>query len=500
MARRTDRTLPFDLTLEPTTGQPLHVQLREGLRSAILSRRLAPGLRLPASRLLAADCGCARGTVLAAIEQLVAEGYLDTAPGAGTFVAANLPEASLEAAGHAARGAPVASPRPPRLSRRAAARNTRPATTPPPPHRAPDAFVTNRPAIDVFPFGLWSRLMEAEWREPRRIALPAEPFGDRGLREAVAGYLGAARGFACDPDGILITQSLTQGFALIARLLLDPGEQAWVEEPGFWGIREAILAADGVPIPVPVDGEGLDIALARRLAPGARLAMLTPAHQYPLGAVMSLPRRLAVLAWAQDAGAWIVEDDYDSEYRYAGRPLAPLRALDTTGCVIYAGSFSKVLFPGLRLGYLVLPPALIEPAERLILAAGGMAAVPGQVALARFITEGHFAAHLRRTRRLYAERQAVLLAAAGRWFGDHLTLRPDDAGMHLTARPGPAWQGAFDDRALTGRAAAAGIAVAPLSRHYAEPASATGGLMLGYAAVPTAKIEPAIRRLAKAIL
>jgi GntR family transcriptional regulator/MocR family aminotransferase len=232
-------------------------------------------------------------------------------------------------------------------------------------------------------------------------------------------------------------------------LLLDPGEPAWVEEPGFPGTREALRAAGAQPVPVPVDASGFSPEAAQALAPEARLAVVAPAHHYPLGAVLSLQRRLALLAWAERAGGWIIEDDYDGEYRYAGRPLAPLRALDRAGRVAYVGSFSKLLFPSLRLSYLVLPSALVDAAERLLVASGPAgASLLGQGALARFIGDGHFAAHLRRTRRFYAERQGALVAAARRHLAGLLDMPPDPGGMHLVARPHPACAEGFDDRSV----------------------------------------------------
>lgn len=494
MARPSNRTLPFALMLDASSAEPLHVQLREQLREAILHGRLAPGARLPSSRLIAADCGCARGTVLAAIEQLVAEGYLDTSERSGTRVAADLPESCLRVAADGVPARRVGSSRP-SLSgwARMAVRGAEPAQ--PAVAATVDTFPLNRPALDAFPFPLWARLMADEWRDPRRMALRAHPFGDPDLREAIAGYLAAARGFRCDAGTVVLVQSLTQGFVLLARLVLDAGDAAWIEDPGYPGLHQAVRSVGGMPVPVPVDAEGLCLAEARRRAPGARLAMLTPSHQYPLGFATSLARRLELLEWAERAGAWIVEDDFDGEYRYVGRPLAPLRALDGTGCVIYAGSFSRVLFPGLRFGYLVLPPALVEAAHRLMADVGAAVPMPGQGALARFITEGHFATHLRRTRKLYAERQAVLLAALHRVAGDRLEVGPADAGMHLIAWRGARWRGAFSDRAIAARAARAGVAVAPLSRYYAGIEGRRAGLVMGYAAASPGAIRAAVRRL-----
>jgi GntR family transcriptional regulator/MocR family aminotransferase len=312
------------------------------------------------------------------------------------------------------------------------------------------------------------------------------------LREAIAAYLGTARGFTADPATIVITQGVRQALSLLTSLVLAPSNAAFVEDPGFWGTRDTLAASGIRAVPVPVDAEGLPLATARALAPEAKLAIVTPAHHYPLGMVMSLQRRLAWLRWASETGGWILEDDYDGEYRYAGRPLTPLRALDRNGRVAYAGSFSKILFPTLRLSYLVLPQALVEAAERAMAAGIALPALTGQPSLARFILEGHFAAHLRRTRRLYAARQQAMVEAADQHLRGKLTLAPDEAGMHLAAR---LTDPRHDEAAVIQQAANAGIALASLSRHYADPASAPKGFLLGYAAVPEALIRTEMQRL-----
>lgn len=483
--------LPLALALDPALAVPLHVQLRDALRGAILERRLGAGSRLPASRTLAADLGCARGTVLLALEQLAAEGYLVARAGSGTRVAAVLPEdLHPPAAARAAKAAP-----PPVLSRRGRALAAAPSRTYLTGPEAPDAFALGRPAREAFPFDVFAKLIQAEWRAgpagaPHPLGLPA-------LRRAVAAYLSAGRGVPCTEDEVILTGGIRQSLRLLARVLLDPGEAAYVEEPGYPGIAGALAEAGLRPIPVPVGPGGLAVTGARALAPEARLAVVTPAHHYPLGHAMSLENRLDLLAWARSRGGWIVEDDYDGAYRYAGRPLAPLRALDREGRVIYAGSFSKVLLPALQLGYLVLPEGLARPVHRALAEAGAAPAGLGQGALARFIEEGHLAAHLRRTRRLYALRQEALLAAAAR-HADILAVAPLEGGMHLVARPGPAWHGGLDDRRAVAACAAAGISAVALSAYHAAPDGAPG-LLLGYAAVPERAIAPAVARMAEAL-
>ena len=500
MGRDATKTPPLGLLLDPASRVALHRQIGEQLRSAILERRLAPGAHLPSSRLLARELGCARGTVLLALDQMVAEGYVVSTPGSGVSVASDLPDDLLTPPTVRTGQHQVVAP-PPRLSQRAEAQLaicSRPGSGSG--GAPPTAFALGRPAPDAFPFPLWAKLLEAEWHRPAQdIAASPHPFGHAGLRRAIAAYLGAARGFACAAAEVVVTSGVRQSVALLGRLLLDPGETAWVEEPGFPGTREALRAAGARPVPVPVDAFGFSPEAAQALAPEARLAVVAPAHHYPLGAVLSLQRRLALLAWAERAGGWIIEDDYDGEYRYAGRPLAPLRALDRAGRVAYVGSFSKLLFPSLRLSYLALPSALVDAAERLLVASGPAgASLLGQGALARFIDDGHFAAHLRRTRRLYAERQEVLVAAARRHLAGLLDMPPDPGGMHLVARPRPACAEGFDDRSVAEAAARVGVSVAPLSACcLAEPA--TQGLLLGYAAVSPKDIEVAVIRLRSAL-
>ncbi|KAB1074362.1 MocR-like pyridoxine biosynthesis transcription factor PdxR [Methylobacterium planeticum] len=493
--------LPLQLGLDPAAPQPLHAQLREALRGAILAGRLAPGARLPASRVLAADLGCARGTVLLALEQLAAEGYLAARPGSGTRVAASLPDdltagpPAPDPARTPADAAPVLSRRGARL---AAGEAEGHAGDPGLPDGAtPDAFALGRPALDVFPFETWAKLLAAEWRDG--ASAQAHALGDPRLRAAVAAYLAAGRGVPCSAQAVILTASIRQSLRLLAELLLDPGEAALVEEPGFPGIARALRGAGLRIVPVPIGPQGFSAARARALAPGARLAVVTPAQHYPLGTVMSLENRLALLAWAEAAGGWIVEDDYDGAYRYTGRPVAPLSALDRNGRVIYVGSVSKVLLPALQLSYLVLPPSLIEPVQRALRRAGVAASALGQGALARFIAEGHFASHLRRTRKLYAARQAALVEAAGRHLAGTLAIPPLDGGLHLVARPDPGFGAPFDDVGAAAACARAGLTVAALSPYFADASAAEPGLLLGYAALPERAIAPAVRRLAEVL-
>ncbi|MBN9489254.1 MAG: PLP-dependent aminotransferase family protein [Alphaproteobacteria bacterium] len=493
MTGRARKAAPLGIALDPATAAPLHRQIGEQIRRGILVRRLAPGLKLPSSRLMAAELHCARGTILAALDQLIAEGYLVAQPGSGLSVAANLPDEMLVSPnvgtlhdGPAAR-APV-------LSRRAIgilANQTLDAEL----NESPIAFPTGQPDRTAFPFPLWAKLLEREWRQPAwSVAGALHPFGHHGLRTAIADYLGMARGFSCNPEALVITSGVRQSLSLFARLVLDAGEQAWIEEPSFIGTLEALALAEVNAVAVPVDASGFSPDAATALAPNARLAVVAPSHQFPLGVVLGLQRRLALLSWAERANGWIAEDDFDGEYRYAGRPLAPLRALDRTGRVAYLGSFSKLLFPALRLSYVVLPDSLVPAAEKSMSAAAVRASMLGQGALARFIADGHLATHLRRTRLLYANRQQILIASAARHLGGLLQVAPDPGGMHLIARPHPDLVPCFDDRAATAAAAAASLTVSPLSACYRDEPRAQG-LILGYAATPEEAIDPMIMKL-----
>ena len=373
------------LSLDPASATPLYRQLYFAIREAILAARLHPGARLPATRTLARDLGLSRNTVVSAYEQLLAEGYLDGRVGAGSYVSTVLPEALLHArrplAETPARPEPV-----PGLS----ARGVRLAALRELGSAPPRPFSPGLPELGRFPFEGWARLLARRWRDPPRAFLVGgDPSGYRPLREALAQYLGAARAVSCDPDQILIVSGAQQAVDLAARALLDPGDIVWMEEPGFGGTRGALLAAGARLVPVRIDDAGIDVAEGRRRAPGARMACVSPSHQYPLGVTMTLRRRLELLDWARAADAFVLEDDYDSEYRYAGRPLAAMQGLDEDGRILYVGSFSKVMFPGLRIGYMVVPPALVGAFRAIRALVDSHPSSVAQAALADFIAEGY---------------------------------------------------------------------------------------------------------------
>ena len=476
--------------LDTKSSEPLYRQLYDRLRVAILSGNLRPGSKLPSTRGMAQELGLARNTVMTAYGQLLAEGYLEGELGSGTYVCKALPEHLLHAS--MARPPVAGTPElPPKLSRRGAAL----ASIPNPVylgHKTVCPFRLGLPALDEFPFALWARLTARYWRsKPSHLLAYGDPGGYWPLREAIAGYLATSRGVCCHPSQVIIVSGSQQGLDLAAKVLLDPGESAWIEDPGYNGARGAFLAAGVHLIPVAVDDEGMNFPRVAGQQGKVRLAYVTPAHQYPLGITMSMSRRLALLDWANHADAWILEDDYDSEYRYAGRPLAALQGIDSQERVIYLGTFSKVLFPSLRLGYLVVPRSLIDAFARVRALCDGHSSTLSQAVLAEFLSAGHFARHVRRMRHLYAERQEVFLRAAHRELRGLVEVRPCDGGMHLIG-----WldQG-MDDRVIARRVRAGGIVTTPLSSLATRPLK-RGGLMLGYTALDSRSIRDGVRRLA----
>jgi GntR family transcriptional regulator / MocR family aminotransferase len=360
------------------------------------------------------------------------------------------------------------------------------------------AFAPGIAALDEFPYKLWSRLAAHTWRVIERDRLSyGDPLGYRPLREAIANYLRVVRGMNCEPEQVIIMTSMLQTLALVSKLVLNPGEPACVEDPCHPTARRALTDAGALIVPVAVDQYGLSVErLANDKQGGqhARLVYVTPSHQYPLGVTMSLSRRLALLQWAARTGAWILEDDYDSEYRYAGRPLAALQGLDQAGCVLYMGTFSKVLFPALRLSYLVVPKASCDLFARGRAALERQAPIMEQVVLTAFFNEGHFARHLRRMNRIYQERQAALIEAVRQKLAGELEIKPTSTGMHVMGWLSPG----VDDRHVWQLAMARGVDVPPLSAHALRP-QPRGGLVLGYACVSPPEIRAGVDQLALAL-
>jgi GntR family transcriptional regulator/MocR family aminotransferase len=493
VARRRIAALFTSLPLQGASDVPLHRQIYERLREAILSGHLGAGAQLPSTRNLAVQLSMSRTTVTTAYDQLMAEGYLDSKTGSGTYVNELVPEKLLHATSAKRRTSSARSPAA-RLSRRGSELASAPISAFAPSEEI-RAFRTGLPALDAFPFKVWARLVARRWRRsPCRLIGYGEPAGYRPLREAIASYLAMARGVQCIADQVIAVRSSQQAIDLTSRVLLDPGDAAWIEDPGFSGARSALSAAGAFLVPVPIDREGIDVAAGIRRRPDARLAYVCPSRQYPLGVTMTVGRRLALLEWAVQSKAWVIEDDYDSEFRYTGHPLPALQGLDGHQRVIYVGTFSKVLFPALRLGYLVVPPALIEPFTTAKAEIDRHAISVDQAVLADFMNEGHFARHIRRMRALYAERHDRMIQVAQDELADVLEVSPAEAGMHVMG-----WlRNGLDDIRASTQAAAHGVAVQPLSSSCIEHPK-RGGLILGFSAFNARQIREGARELARAL-
>ncbi|HLZ55315.1 MAG TPA: PLP-dependent aminotransferase family protein [Ktedonosporobacter sp.] len=485
-----------EILLDASLPAPLYKQLYERLRGAILAGQLERGARLPSTRTLASELGVSRNTTTLAYEQLLLEGYLESQVGQGTAVARHLPATLLREHLERTRKKRVDVRKTP--STRLASRVRLLQEIPYAEHRqesAGGAFRGGEPALDLFPYEVWARLIARRARQSlSEFAHYQPPAGYSPLREAIAAHIGITRGVRCIPEQIIITAGSQGALDLAVRTLLNPGEAVWLENPGYFGARGALLAAGARLVPVPVDEEGLNVEIGRQRCPEARLASTTPSHQFPTGVTMSLGRRLALLEWARQAGAWILEDDYDSEYRLSGRPLESLQGLDQAGRVLYIGTFSKVLFPALRLGYLVAPIELIEPllvTRRFI---DVHVPILEQMALADFLHEGHFARHLRHMLQHYRQRRDLLRDALHAHLGELLEVHAPEAGMHLVGWLPPD----KDDRRAAELAAKTGIDVTPISRYSLEPLP-RGGLLFGYASTNEQGILPRVKRLAAAL-
>jgi GntR family transcriptional regulator/MocR family aminotransferase len=478
------------LELDGGADEPLYRQVYAAVRGRILDGVLGAGVALPSTRALASDLSVSRSTVILAYEQLRAEGYVEGRMGAATRVCASLPDRHVRAHAPAERKSGLHTGR---TSARGRAVTEVPRVLDVL-GRPPRAFRIAVPAVDMFPVDTWGRILARRWRRtPARALAYGDPLGYLPLREAMAAYLASARGVRCSAEQVMIVGGSQEALDLTCRVTLDPGDAAWLEDPGYFGARGALTAAGAKVVPVPVDGDGMIVQQGIRQAPHARLAFVTPARQLPLGVTLSLTRRLELVEWARSAGAWIVEDDYDSEFRYSGRPLAALQGLDPDGSVIYMGTFSKVLFPSLRLGYVVIPPSLVDAFGAMKQFASYSSPYLEQAVLADFITEGHFERHIRRTRAMYRDRQQLLVERARAELDGRLSVPPSDAGMTLIG-----WLPAgSSDVAVTQAARARNVDVFPLSGFATQPIRP--GLLLGYAGVREDDIREGVSHLARAL-
>jgi GntR family transcriptional regulator/MocR family aminotransferase len=491
MKRAAAEIVPL-LALDRAAAKPLYRQLYEGFREAILAGLLEGGQRLPSTRGLAGELQISRLPVLTAFEQLLAEGYFESRAGAGTFVARSLADPQ-RASGRRAAGRTTPLRPELRPGRRDVAANPGlPLGKQEPWLQGLGPFRVSQIAVDHFPLQVWSGLVARHGRNPRASQmLYGDSMGDLRFRETLAAYLRTSRGVRCTPEQILVTSGSQHALVIASRVLLDPGDEVWMEEPGYPGARDALAIAGARLVPVPVDEEGLDVAAGVARSPQARAAYVTPSHQYPLGATMTASRRLQLLDWAQRSGAWILEDDYDSEYRYESQPIAALQGLDRDSRVIYIGTFSKVLFPALRVGYLVVPADLVSRFAALRAAIDDFPPALYQAVLTDFLAEGHFARHLRRMRQLYRERRGALVDALRSEPGTALQVLGEGAGMHLTA----VLEEGAQDRRISEQAARQGLWAMPLSACYlGEPSRS--GLVLGYGGTGLPEIQDGVRRLA----
>lgn len=484
--------VPFTRSL----AAPLYQQVYLHLRSSILSGKLKGGMKLPSTRALAEELGVSRNTILNAYRQLLAEGYVEGVAGSGTYVALVLPEHLLSPPElQEPTVSDTGEPPLPQFSENARRQLAAPKMSrlaPSPVEIYPRPFRFGIPDLKAFPYKLWSRLVIRQARQMPASMYSYQSLAGYGpLREAIAAHVTVSRGVHCTADQILIVSGAQGGLDLAARVLLNPGDAVWMEDPGYLKARGAFLGVGANVIPIPVDDEGLIVTAGLSRAPQARLAYVTPSHQFPLGVTMSLSRRMALLDWAERANAYILEDDYDSEYHYTRRPLPALQGLDSSNRVIYIGTFSKVLFPALRLGYLILPPQLVEAFQTVRSLVDTHPPMLEQAVLADFIGEGHLARHLRRMRRRYADRRDVLLEVTRQL---PLEVIIPDAGLHCVA-----WlPDGIDDQALLKSAAEEGVDLVPVSNFSSEPLLRKG-ILIGYCEYTPDQILDGVCRLGAAM-
>jgi GntR family transcriptional regulator / MocR family aminotransferase len=491
MVKRAGGSLLLSIKIDRSSPQPVSTQLCVALREMILEGGFHAGERLPASRTLARELGVSRTTIIEVFDRLVSEGMVESHTGSGTFVSEVLrtsrPKPLQPDVASVVRVAP-------RLSRLMAQAVTRFGDRQRLPH-LPRAFTTALPAFDAFPMAQWARLSAKYLRSSRDDIMGyGDPNGSPQLRRALATHLRANRGIVCDPEQLFIVGGAQQAFHLIGSTLLNPGEKVWFENPGAIGARNSLIATGADLVPVPVDAQGLCVEEGLRLSPQFRLAFVTPSHQQPLGSVMSLERRFALLHAAERAGAWVIEDDYDGEFFFGNRMPPTLKSVDTTGLVIYVGTFSKSLFPALRLGYLMAPPALVDTFKAIM--SKFLQGVPSQTqgVVAEFIDEGHFSAHVRRMRHVYLERQEALLDAARRRLTGLLDVLPTHSGLHTVGYL-PA---SISETAVAQDADQRQITASPIGRFALSPV-AVNGLVLGFGGVTPKLIDAGAQVLAEVL-
>lgn len=477
----------FHLTLDHASARPIFQQIYLALREAIVANTLAPGSKLPSSRDLALRLKVSRTSVVSAYDQLLAEGYVVGREGSGTYVSDDVPSAIVTPTRVA--GANGTASR--QVVSVAGARYGRFAQDLVPPGSLP--FAAGCCSVDAKTVEAWRRIGAEQMRQFDPINLSyADPSGEAPLRREIAAYLRAARAVQCDDDQVIVLSGAQQAIDLSIRTLLNPGDPIWIEDPGYGATREALAAAGAGLVPVPVDENGLDVAAGIAVARQARAVYITPSHQYPTGAVMSMSRRLELLAWASQTGAWIVEDDYDSEFRYAGRPLASLQGLDRGGCVVYVGTLSKVLFPGIRLGFAVVPHHLIDIFRGARFLSDRSPPTLQQAMTAEFMRQGFLTSHIRRMRQRYKEARDVVVEAIDRHLGDLVDIEVPDCGIQLVIH----FRDGLSDVTVAEAARRQGLIVKPVSPHYIA-APPRQGLVLGYSGFDNHKLRAAAAELGR---
>jgi GntR family transcriptional regulator / MocR family aminotransferase len=486
MAKVSEAIAPV-IAVDRRAANPLHKQIYDGFRTAIVRGNLRPGQRVPSSRTLAVELGISRIPVLNAYAQLLAEGYFESRKGAGTFISKSLPESLTIFRDRMPKPAVAnAGPRP--VARRTLLLSSY--------QREPwsagwGAFGVHQPAFDRFPFPIWSSLIMRHCRSPHLSAIHnIDHLGSERFREAICTYLRTARAVQCEPRQVMVVSGSQQALEISARVLLGTGSHIWMEEPGYRLARRVFQGADCHLVPVPVDEDGMIVSAGIKRSPKARAVYVTPSHQYPLGSTMSASRRMQLLNWAQSAGAWIIEDDYDSEYRFESAPISSLQGLDRNARVIYIGTFSKVLFPSLRLGYIVIPADLVG---HFVAVRSAMDIFPPyllQEALTDFMREGHFARHIRKMRLLYSQRRTALVDSIRDQLGPELEVHGAQAGMHLAVT----LPTGLSDVEIATRAASEGLWLWPLSPSYLGK-SPRQGFVLGFGNTPADEMPRAVSQL-----
>jgi GntR family transcriptional regulator / MocR family aminotransferase len=479
------------IVIDRDAGRPLHRQVYDGYRDAILRGDLAPGQKIPSSRELASEIRVSRFPVLNAYAQLLAEGYFESQVGSGTFISTTLPEQMMSSDHQTEPSEEVPSGHRP-IARRNLFYPKRELESI---LHGWGSFGLHQPAIDQFPFPVWSALVERHSRNPAASALHRiDPMGSERFRQEICAYLRTARAVKCEPQQIMIVSGSQQALDITARVLLDPGDAVFVEEPGY-DLERRLLAAAGCRLKfIPVDNDGMDVARSSRHQ-GVKAAFVTPSHQFPLGSTMSATRRLMLLNWAHSSGAWVIEDDYDSEYRFDTKPIASLQGLDVNSRVIYIGTFSKILFPSLRIGYIVIPRDLLEHFAAVRFAMDIFPPYLYQEVLADFMEQGHFGRHVRKMRQIFGERRNALVDSIRNEFGDFLEVHGSAAGVHVSVT----LPEGFNDREISTRASRERLWLWPLSRYYAGKRP-RHGFVLGFGSTPTEQIPNAVKRMRTLVL